>query len=199
MRLIIIRHGETYENAAGITQGHLNSKLNQRGIEQAKKVALRLKDEKIDVCYTSDLDRCVDTAKEIILFHPQVQLILTKELREQNKGVCEGRHKDINRQAFIKANVPYHLWDYEGGETFVAVTARNLRFVGELQKKHQGENVLIVTHVGPIRGLLANINNESLEETRKYQARNTELTIIDYNHQKPIVEKLNCGLHLVNL
>ena len=40
MRLILTRHGETEENATGIRQGHLPGKLSEKGIEQAKKLAL---------------------------------------------------------------------------------------------------------------------------------------------------------------
>jgi len=45
MKLIITRHGETEENTKGIIMGHLPGKLTPLGIEQAKKVAQRLKNE----------------------------------------------------------------------------------------------------------------------------------------------------------
>ena len=66
MKLIIARHGETEENKKGILQGHLPGKLTELGIEQSKKLALRLKNEKIDAIYSSDLARASNTAKEII-------------------------------------------------------------------------------------------------------------------------------------
>jgi len=56
-RLIFVRHGETEENKAKIVQGQKHGKLSEEGLEQAKKVAERLKDEKIDFIYSSDLDR----------------------------------------------------------------------------------------------------------------------------------------------
>lgn len=55
MRLILVRHGETKDNDAGILQGQLHGELNKSGIEQAEKVAVRLKNEKIDFIFTSDL------------------------------------------------------------------------------------------------------------------------------------------------
>ena len=45
MRLIITRHGETEENIKGIHQGHMPGILSKLGIEQAKKLALRLKND----------------------------------------------------------------------------------------------------------------------------------------------------------
>ena len=91
MRLIITRHGETEENQAGILQGHLPGKLSVLGIEQARKVALRLKDEKIDLIFSSDLARASDTAKEIAKFHPNVPVKFVKDLRERNYGEFQGK------------------------------------------------------------------------------------------------------------
>lgn len=75
MRLILVRHGETFENYHKITQGQLNTKLTQKGFEQIKKAAQRLKNEKIDIAFSSDLDRAVNTCDEILRFHKNTQYI----------------------------------------------------------------------------------------------------------------------------
>ncbi len=86
MKLIITRHGETEENRTGIVQGHLPGQLSESGIEQAQKLALRLKGEKIDVIYSSDLDRASDTAKEIAKDHPSVPIRFVRDLIDQEKN-----------------------------------------------------------------------------------------------------------------
>lgn len=93
IRLIVIRHGETDENRAGIIQGHLPGKFSSRGIEQAKKAALRLKEEKSDFIYSSDLARAADTAKEIAPFHKAAPVEYVKEPREMNLGEFKGRKR----------------------------------------------------------------------------------------------------------
>ena len=93
MRLILTRHGETEENKIGIMQGHLPGKLSAEGIEQAQKLALRLKDEKIDFIYSSDLARASDTAKEIASFHPHAPIKFVEDLRERNLGEFQGKKK----------------------------------------------------------------------------------------------------------
>jgi 2,3-bisphosphoglycerate-dependent phosphoglycerate mutase len=93
MRLIITRHGETEENKAGIMQGHLQGKLSEKGINQAKKVALRLKDEKIDFVFSSDLARASDTTKEIAKYHFHTPIEFVKDLRERNLGEFQGKKK----------------------------------------------------------------------------------------------------------
>jgi len=82
MRIILTRHGQTEENLQGILQGHLQGKLSQLGKEQARKLALRLKDEKIDYIYSSDLARAADTAKEIAKYHPDTPIKFVKDMRE---------------------------------------------------------------------------------------------------------------------
>ena len=91
MKLIVVRHGETEENLKGQMQGHIPGKLTQKGIEQAKKLALRLKDKKIDVIYSSDLARASDNSKIIAEKHPDTPLIFTEKLREISRGEWEGK------------------------------------------------------------------------------------------------------------
>ena len=91
MRLILVCHGETEENKAGILQGWLPGKLTSLGIKQAQQLAKRLKWLRINVTYSSDLARCVDTAKEILKFHPKTELFLDKRIRERNLGEFQGR------------------------------------------------------------------------------------------------------------
>ena len=87
MRLIIVRHGQTDYNVKRIAQGQLNNPLNETGMEQARKVAKRLKDEKIDVVYCSDLKRTRMTAEEIMKHHPDVPVHYVKEIREMDMGI----------------------------------------------------------------------------------------------------------------
>ncbi len=84
MRLILVRHWETEENKRREVQGHKHGKLSSLGIKQAKRVAQRLKKEKINFIFSSDLARASDTAKEIHKFHPKTPIKFVKELRKWN-------------------------------------------------------------------------------------------------------------------
>ena len=94
MRLIYVRHGETDINlreVAGERVADDDAPLNAVGVEQAKKVALRLKDEKVDVNFTSPLRRAVETAKEIAKFH-DVPVIMRRKLSERVTGAIENEY-----------------------------------------------------------------------------------------------------------
>lgn len=60
-RIYIIRHGETDENRKGIIQGQIDTKLNEEGVMQAKKVTEALRDSPVEFekAWTSDLGRAV--------------------------------------------------------------------------------------------------------------------------------------------
>ncbi len=64
-RLILIRHGETDWNVEGRWQGQIDVPLNDRGREHARQVAVNLADEGIQVIYSSDLSRALDTAEPL--------------------------------------------------------------------------------------------------------------------------------------
>ena len=61
-RIILVRHGESLGNKNNLALGHTNLDLSPRGYEQVRATAEFLRDEKIDVIYSSDLLRAHNTA-----------------------------------------------------------------------------------------------------------------------------------------
>ena len=55
LELWLIRHGETNGNREGSIHGQTDSELSDMGIQQAHKLARRLKHETFDGVYSSDL------------------------------------------------------------------------------------------------------------------------------------------------
>ena len=64
-RLIAVRHGETAWNVESRLQGQLDIPLNERGLEQARRTAHWLAEDKPDVVISSDLARARATAQAI--------------------------------------------------------------------------------------------------------------------------------------
>ena len=90
--IIFIRHGETDFNRARLYFGHLDPDLNETGIEQLRKAKILFeKREKMpDVVFSSDLKRC-SQSMEILQIDEETEKILTKDLREINFGIFEGK------------------------------------------------------------------------------------------------------------
>ena len=88
-QVILVRHGETDWNLAGRFQGHADPGLNAKGKSQAMGVAELLASEEVDVIFTSDLARAVETGRHIGAVHG-VPLNMEPLLREISFGAWEG-------------------------------------------------------------------------------------------------------------
>lgn len=153
MKLFLVRHGETEENVAGILMGHHHGVLTEKGKAQAKETAAILKDYSFAYIYSSDLNRCVDTAEFIKKFHPDTPLTFTKELRERNMGVFQGQKGDSVDWDSLMGDVENRK--AEGGESLYELKIRTLEFIRQLYKRHTSDNILLITHDGWIRQVLS--------------------------------------------
>ena len=94
LRVLVIRHGETNENVAGVIQGQLDTDLNSFGRLQAATTARHLSTIRFDRIITSPLRRARDTAQAILEQQPassQLQLEQDDRLKERAFGVLEGK------------------------------------------------------------------------------------------------------------
>lgn len=196
MKIIIVRHGETEENKLGIIQGHIHGTLSDLGKEQARKLAERLKDEKIDIIHSSDLNRAKQTAEEISKFHPRTSFELRKELRERNWGKFEGKRKDdIEYWKEIESKETWSddLIEKYGGETPQETKERIIKFKDELLKNSKDKIILIVTH-GTIGGFLL---DHLMQRDSKEKLGNTSVTIFEFDENgKAELKLFNCTKHL---
>jgi len=197
MKLVIVRHGETEENVKRIVQGQGFGALSKRGKEQAKKLAERLKDEKMDAIFCSDLKRARDTAREIIKFHPRVPIHYTRKLRERSFTVLEGKHAEVYFEAAKKEGVPRYLYRPAGGENFPDMKKRIMPFFEKVYEKYIGKTVLFVTHGGVIKVILGTILGKDWEELQHVDLANASVNIIEVkrNHEYK-VHLINCIRHL---
>ena len=155
MNIVLVRHGETIENATGIIQGQDPGNLSAKGVEQAKVVAKKLSNEHFDRVISSDLKRCVDTANEIMQFHSDVPINYAKELREMNFGDYQGlRSVDIDWDALPGDILNRRAPNAESG---MEMRQRVVAFINTLLAAYHDETILIVTHGGPMRNIKSSI------------------------------------------
>ena len=87
--IYLVRHGQSEANHTVSLYG-LDKKLTEKGKEQAKIVAQKLKGIKFDVVFTSELVRAQETAAIIAKEH-ELEVLTKKALRERHTGMLEGR------------------------------------------------------------------------------------------------------------
>ena len=109
-RIIVLRHGETEDNAAGIWQGHRDSHLSSTGRAQAAAAAAALMAYRPSVIVSSDLSRAYDTARAVAEL---CDLPIRKDprLREGNVGEWSGLTR-----AEIRERFPQELAAFEAGD-----------------------------------------------------------------------------------
>ncbi|MGA1869676.1 MAG: histidine phosphatase family protein [bacterium] len=188
MRLILTRHGETIENRDGILQGHLPGKLSKTGIQQAKKLAFKLKDEKIDSIYSSDLARAVDTTKEIAKYHPNIPINFVVELRELDLGGLTGKSiNDIDYTALPK--------DIETRES---MRKRLKEFLFRIYSENSDKSVLFVGHNGTNLALISIILDKHIDFINELEPQhNTAINVFEIReNNNNVVHLMNCIKHL---
>ena len=89
-KLILIRHGETVHNAAGIAQGWNDSSLSELGERQVRAVAQRLASFGANGLYSSPIGRAMSTA-QIIAEATGLEVQTLDGFREMGYGRWEGQ------------------------------------------------------------------------------------------------------------
>ena len=135
-----LRHGETTWNAAGKTQGQLNSPLSDKGRQQAEDAAAALQDEPIARIVASPLDRAYHTA-EAVARVKGLEIETDPDLMECHLGDHQGGpHGPWLADYFNDAYAP------PNGETFTQF--RDRVWGAMVRAVKGGENTLIVAHGG---------------------------------------------------
>lgn len=180
---IVVRHGETAWNAAGIIQGHLDSPLNEEGLAQAIMVGERLGRESFDAFYCSDLGRAQQTAQPLAdrCARPP---ILTPALRERHLGVFQGLTGEQCAAQFPEDYRRFHERDPDHvvprGESIRQVKQRASGFLMALATKHAGQRVVIVTHGGVLDVLHRFVRAMPLSQPRDFPVYNASVNRIAY-------------------
>ena len=133
--LLLVRHGETVDNARQLMQGQTQGELNATGVQQARELALRLKDEPIDAFVASDLKRSIDTCTLLAAPHG-LPVATTPLLRERDWGSFTGR--------FIP-DLKGETWP-DDIESLDDLQQRARQFLEFVRKKYHGQRVLAVGH-----------------------------------------------------
>jgi broad specificity phosphatase PhoE len=119
---IFVRHGETEANADHLFRGPLDYPLDEKGIEQAKKVREFLKNRRFMEAYRSAKIRTKQTADEVL--PADVPVLVTKNLNAWNVGDLAGKPKTDKNLAFVKKYQTKPAEVIPGGESLLQFRKR---------------------------------------------------------------------------
>ena len=202
LKIYIIRHGETDWNVEGRVQGWTDTPLNAKGLAQARLIACRLGEEKgFDALYSSPLQRAWRTAEDIA---GAVGLTPVPEprLKERCLGMIEG-HTFLE----IEQQDPelYRRWRQDprrvalpGEEARECFQDRIRDLLEELQARHPGGRIILVTHGGTLAMIIATVIQLDVERHFPFWFDNACLNVVEFGGRVPRVLSLNDTCHLRN-
>ena len=149
--LILVRHGRTAANKAGLLQGRLDQDLDELGLRQAVAVAEMVQAAgPVDHLIASPLKRAQQTA---------AAFGMPFETDERFIELAYGEYEGVPH-----ADVPSEVWDRwrtdfdyvpPGGESLTALDARVRAACEDLIDRAATGNVVVVSHVSPMKSSVA--------------------------------------------
>jgi len=152
LNIYLARHGQDEDNAKSILNGRRDMPLTDKGIEQAKEVAQKIKKTKIhfDKVYASPLQRAYKTAEIITDTIGCEKPVKLEGLIERNFGIMTGKsHKQIEKICSpntLNTETATYFLSPRGAETFPQLIERSEKLLEHLNKKHKNGNILLVSH-----------------------------------------------------
>lgn len=200
MKLYLIRHGQTAWNREQVFRGGVDIKLDETGLEQARRLAERLKLSGVARIYSGPLSRARQTAQAIADVCAR-ELVIDPGLDDMRFGQWEGL---AHTEVAVKFSEEYRLWKSEpwraripGGSTLEEVGQRSwaaLRSIvtsaGEL------ETAAVVTHRVVLKLLVLRMLGLGPEGFWRVKLSPCSLSVFDWDGENFTMESFNDVCHL---
>jgi broad specificity phosphatase PhoE len=151
--IVLVRHGQTNANRAGLLLGRADPPLNERGRQQAAATAASLDHERAPTVLASPLQRTWETA-ELIGDATGASVTVDERLIELDYGEW-----DECRVADLPADT-VERWRSDptyappGGESLAQLRHRVAPVAAEVFEQANDRTVILVSHVSPIKALI---------------------------------------------
>ncbi len=200
MKLILIRHGETEWNKQRRIQGcRSDTRLSQKGLEQADRLAAALRKERIDAIYASSMKRASETA-QIIAEACKLQVHLFNELREIDAGELDGLFEreltglyETAWKEFRNGNASTPL---PGGESLQDVQKRTSWAIDRMLEKHIDGTVVVVAHLLANLAMVCQALGINLGQIARFKQAPASVTILELTTQENSLLLFNDTCHL---
>ena len=194
--IIFLRHAQAENNTKRILAGRTEGvPLTKTGIEQAERIAKYLASIDISAIYSSPIERARHTAEIVAKNCSLEEVVIDERLTE----IDMGKFTRMNYDDMFAKYGNIFLKFYENDpviaehevETFPDVQKRVLDMVDHVLKKHKNENVIFVTHMDPIKSMLAKVMNLVPQTLFELIIANASLSIITEQDKKFSLSAIN--------
>jgi broad specificity phosphatase PhoE len=198
-QLILVRHGETEENAAGIAQGWNHGTLSDLGKQQVLRLAERVARMQPNALFSSPLGRALATA-QAIADATGLEIRTLDALREVRLGTWEGRsYLEIRRDDAEN----YQRWRDDpgsacpGGESHNDVLRRMEEAFETIESSANGQRLcaVVVTHGAAIRLGATALLGAPVELSRHLDQDNAAINIFVRRRDRYVLRLWNDTTH----
>ena len=193
--IIFLRHGQAENNTKKILAGRTPGiNLTEEGKKQAEQAGKMLESLDVSAIYSSPIDRAVQTT-EIIKKYCDVEYKTDDRLIELDMGQFTmmpyqeifNKHGNV----FLKFYSGSTEVSENGIETFANVKKRINDMVDFVITKHKNENVVLVTHMDPIKAMIGRVLDLKPEVLFELIIANASLSIIKNHDQNFYLTAIN--------
>ncbi|ELY4128557.1 histidine phosphatase family protein [Cronobacter malonaticus] len=204
MNLLLIRHAETEWNRGGLIQGHQDSALTARGLQETTALLTALTHEfpSVDAVYTSPAGRAHHMANAIAS-HFRCPLSVEPLLQEQAFGDYEGmtrmqlrRDNPLSAEALFSTDA---LFTPPGGESLACAAQRLLSFIRDDLAATSHTTCCVVTHGHILQGALAILKDGKMDNFPRYAQPNASYARLTLTADRCEVVKWGIATHLRHL
>ena len=198
--VLLIRHGRTSANTAGILAGRSSGvTLDETGTEQVAEVGRRLAGAPLKAVVTSPLRRCRQTAQALIAARTDdCPLTVDAGLIECGYGDWTGRTlRDVSKEKLWEAvqHQPSSV-RFPGGEAMGEMSARAVGAIrswdAKLAAEHGPDAVwAAVSHGDPIKAILADALGMHFDSFNRIVVDPASISIIRYTPSRPYAITVN--------
>tara|TARA_B100002019_G_C21162369_1_gene543983 strand:- start:79 stop:690 length:612 start_codon:yes stop_codon:yes gene_type:complete len=193
-KLVLVRHGQSIWNEKNLFTGWRDVGLTDKGVEEAKKAGLLLKEANVnfDVMFTSSLERAKKTGDIILSCMDQsnIEVVSDSALNERDYGELTGMNKDEARKNFGESQVQIWRRSYDipppGGESLKNTFERVLPYFNKYihPRLSNGESILITAHGNSLRSLVKHLEEISEEKIVKLEIATGEPIFYEFINGK---------------
>ncbi|MDA8196152.1 MAG: histidine phosphatase family protein [Actinomycetota bacterium] len=191
-RITLVRHGLTNENLTFTMIGVTDPPLHPLGAEVLERVGERFKDKTFDRAYSSPLIRAVQSADQILKFHPTLDLSLEPRFAEINLGIWEGRlssevfsERDSNQVVKDALNEELEDFTVPEGEGRREALKRFTDGLTSIAANDPGGEILVITHGGLLALLHCEKSGELLGRFRHHHPKHGSISIVEVTTSEP--------------
>ena len=158
--IVVVRHGRTEANAQGLLLGRMDPGLDDEGRRQAATIGAGLGALDVARVVTSPLQRCRTTAAAVaevlsVARNAAVPVEVDERWVEMDYGVFDGLPlADVPRDTWAAWRSDL-AWAPEGGESIGELGLRVRAACNALLDEATERDVVVVTHVSPIKAAVA--------------------------------------------